>query len=156
MKTQEITGFNVVGVAVRTSNHDEMNPETAKISHLWQTFYSHVAPKLNENAKVYGVYTHYESDHQGFFDVIAGADTLAPDMLDTTEVINISIQSGKYLTFSATGKMPETVINLWQDVWQYFEKPDCSHVRAYTTDVEYYKTNHEEADNDIEILIAIK
>lgn len=160
MNIQNITGFDVTGISVRTCNQDEMNPDTAKIGTLWQTFFTQIAPKLTDDAKVYGVYTHYESDHTGMFDVIAGAeieiDTLTPNELKDNKatvenVSSINIQSGKYLVFSATGEMPNVVITLWQEVWQYFADANCPHERAYTTDFEYYKS-----DNEIDIYIAIK
>ncbi|EEY45345.1 bacterial transcription activator [Vibrio cholerae] len=55
------------------------------------------------------------------------------------------------MTFSATGEMPQVVIELWGDVWRYFGSESCPYKRAYTTDFEYYKSASE-----VEISIAIK
>ncbi len=76
MKTQKIDEFEVSGIVVRTTNENEMNPSTAKIANLWETFYINASPKLPEKAKIYGIYTNYESDCTGAFDVIASSDML--------------------------------------------------------------------------------
>ncbi|MCR9816756.1 GyrI-like domain-containing protein [Vibrio parahaemolyticus] len=123
MKISEINGFEVTGFVIRTTNAGEVNPSTAKIGELWAKFYSNAAPKLNEKSKVFGIYTNYESD----------------------------FTSGKYVTFAASGEMPQAVIDLWGKVWSYFSSENCLYKRAYTTDFEYYKSAHE-----VEIFIAVR
>lgn len=149
MEIQEIAGFKVTGFSVRTQNSDEMDPNTAKIGHLWEKFYSEAFAKLTPESNVYGVYTHYDSDFMGMFDVIACTNTPLLDELN--EVVKAEVEPGKYLTFSAQGEMPQAVINLWGDIWAYFDSSDCAHARAYTADFEYYKS-----ENEVEISIAIK
>ncbi len=149
MIVQYLTSFQVTGFSLRTKNADEMNPSTAKIGQLWEKFYTEAYPKLTSDSKVYGVYTHYESDATGAFDVIACADTLQPSMFN--DAIPLSIASGNYLKFSATGTLPQAVIELWEQVWHYFSASNCPHTRAYTTDFEYYKS-----DNEVEIFIALR
>ncbi len=149
MKTLEIDMVNVSGIAVRTTNENEMKPSTARIANLWQKFYADVMPKLPEGAKIYGVYTNYQSDYMGEFDVIACSDAFQPDQLPDS--IQTKIQSGKYLVFTAEGEMPQIVIDLWGKIWTYFQSDNCSYQRAYTTDFEYYKS-----ENEIEIYIALR
>ncbi|MCD8521137.1 MAG: GyrI-like domain-containing protein [Saccharospirillaceae bacterium] len=149
MNISEINGFEVTGFVIRTTNADEANPSTAKIGNLWSAFYANAAPKLEERSRVYGLYTHYESDFTGAFDVVACADTLSPEQLPNS--VKFIIPSGKYVTFSASGEMPNAVIDLWSEVWNYFGSENCPHERAYTTDFEYYKSA-----NEIEIFIAVK
>lgn len=149
MNISEINGFEVTGFVVRTTNADEMNPMTAKIGNLWEKFYLNAAPKLTDKSKVYGLYTNYESDFTGAFDVIACSDTLSAQLL--SESVKTKVSSGKYVTFSATGEMPQVVIDLWSEVWNYFASEHCPHERAYTTDFEYYKSA-----NSVEISIAVR
>lgn len=149
MHISEIDSFSVTGFVIRTTNADEVTPSTAKIGRLWARFYENAAPKLNEKSKVYGLYTNYESDFTGAFDVIVCSDTLSPEELANS--VKVTIDSGKYMTFYAAGAMPQVVINLWGDVWSYFGSKNCLHERAYTTDFEYYKS-----DNEVEIFISIK
>lgn len=149
MNISEMNGFDVAGFLIRTTNADEVNPSTAKIGNLWAKFYANAAPKLNEQSKVYGLYTNYESDFTGAFDVIACSDTLSPEILPDS--VKIHVAAGKYVTFAACGEMPQVVIALWGEVWRYFGSENCPHERAYTTDFEYYKSAHE-----VEISIAVK
>ena len=46
--------------------------------------------------------------------------------------------------------MPAAVINLWQEIWTYFDASDCLHKRAYSYDYERYLD-----DSSIEICIAL-
>lgn len=142
----------LLGINVRTTNANEMQSETAKIAGLWDTFWRIAAPKMSAQGAVYGVYTHYESDHTGAFDVIACADFLTPqDIPKEIPAVQTVLPAGKYLVFAATGEMPQTVINLWGEIWHYFSDNNCPHQRAYTTDFEHYKGAH-----DVEIHIAIQ
>ena len=149
MNICEMHGFDATGFIIRTTNANEVTPSTAKIGELWAKFYASATPKLNEKSKVFGVYTNYESDFTGAFDVIACSDTLSPDIL--LDSVKITVASGKYVTFSATGEMPQVVTDLWRDVWRYFNSESCPYKRAYTTDFEYYKSARE-----VEIYIAVK
>ncbi|NAW91001.1 MULTISPECIES: GyrI-like domain-containing protein [unclassified Vibrio] len=149
MNISEINAFDATGFVVRTTNTDETNPMTAKIGNLWEKFYLNAAPELTEKSKVYGLYTNYESDFTGSFDVIACSDTLSPHLL--SESVKANVSSGKYVTFSATGEVPQVVIDLWHEVWSYFAFENCPHERAYTTDFEYYKSA-----NYVEIYIAVR
>lgn len=149
MNTIEVDSFDVTGLVVRTTNAEEMNPSTEKIGALWEEFYKTASSKLSNNSQVYGLYTNYESDSTGAFDVVACSDTLSPEELEGS--VKFQISSGKYLKFSGKGEMPQVVIDLWGEVWEYFNSDSCLHTRAYTTDFEYYKNN-----NEVEISIAIK
>ncbi|WDE12744.1 GyrI-like domain-containing protein [Thalassomonas haliotis] len=148
MKTQYIEGFALAGFATRTKNTDEMDPAKAKIGNLWQQFYGGAGAALLPESKVYGVYSNYESDASGEFDVTAAADTLAGQGLPGTEAVRI--KAGNYLVFSGEGEMPDVVIALWGQIWQYFNESDCPHQRAYQSDFEYYKS-----ESQVEIYIGI-
>ena len=139
MKVEMLDSFTATGLAVRTTNKKEMDATTATIGVLWQQFSTQVVPKLSEESNVYGVYTNYDSDHTGEFDVIACSDDISTEQLP--ESTTVSINSGKYLSFSGEGEMPQVVIELWQQIWAYFMSPDCPHQRAFTTDFEHYTSD---------------
>lgn len=147
MYVTKIDEKKVTGIKVRTKNADEISPDTSKISGLWQRFYVDVAPQLRKDASVLGVYSNYESDFTGEFDVLAGSDILDSDIACDS----VTIQAGKYLVFEGKGSMPQVVIDTWSEVWSYFGSNEAEHIRAYTTDFELYKS-----DSDIQIFIAIK
>ena len=147
MTVQFLEQRSLNGLKVRTNNQDEMTEGKGKIGPLWQDFYQTIASELNENAQVFGVYTNYDTDHTGPFDVYAATSKpISKLVLD-----KVDIQAGNYLKFQKTGEMPQAVIDLWGEVWAYFSSRDCQHKRAYTTDFEFYK-----GTNEVEIAIAIK
>ena len=132
----EVQSKTVTGLQIHTKNADEMNPKTQKIAPLWGRFYSEMLPTLSEGATVYGVYHNYESDAQGEFDVLVGADKLEL----TEEMKSVEIQAGKYLMFPVKGELPQAIIETWTQVWAYFEDPSIDERRAYETDFELYKS----------------
>ncbi|KZN14893.1 GyrI-like domain-containing protein [Marinomonas sp. TW1] len=142
----QIDTIKVAGLSVRTTNAAEMKPATAKIGALWAKFYADLSPMLDPHSRVFGLYTHYESDHTGAFDVVACSDSLTGKNLEEHQ-----IQAGNYVKFIGTGDMPQAVIDLWGEVWDYFSADKCAHTRAFTTDFECYK-----GEREVEIYIAVK
>ncbi|CNH77112.1 GyrI-like domain-containing protein [Yersinia pekkanenii] len=127
----------VAGLTVRTKNSDEFNPETAKISGLWTTFLAgNIEDEITgrvPDSPVVAVYSNYESDMKGYYDVTAGVivDKGNPDYN------NVIIAAGKYLMFEAKGSMPSALIQAWGDVWRFFEKHQ-EIKRSYLSDFEQY------------------
>ncbi|ASQ47458.1 GyrI-like domain-containing protein [Legionella clemsonensis] len=131
-----IDGFTVTGFTVRTKNSDEFNPETAKIPNLWQQFYSS-NPTPNT---IFAVYSGYESDANGSYDVTVG--TLNNNQ--SVELSAVKINSGNYLVFQGKGPIPQTVIETWKRVWDYFTV-ETPYQRCFMTDFEEYKNSDEVA-----------
>ncbi len=126
--------FHVAGLTVRTTNHDESDRATARLGKLWGRFFDEETyastPHRSGDKRIFGVYSNYESDAQGAFDVTAGV-AVAPG------AGCVAIEAGEYLVFSARGPMPQLVIGAWQRIWQYFEAhPEI--VRRYRSDFEAY------------------
>ena len=150
MRTVSIEEKVIYGISVRTTNANEMNPETAKIGKTWQKFDNEVVVDYQNGERVYGVYFNYESDANGEFDVLAGCEK-CNNSLD-----NVILQKGKYLIFEAKAKAKDdnariqAVIETWGKVWQYFNNDKSEYKRAYKTDFEYYKNQ-----TDIDIYISI-
>ena len=124
----------IAGISARTTNAAEFNPVTGKIAGLWTRFFSKglfdSLPNKLPESPVYGVYSGYESDYMGAFDVTAGVAT-------SQSGSKLALQAGQYLVFSATGPMPQTVLQTWGVVWQYFQtNPGVQ--RSYATDFEAY------------------
>jgi len=141
----------IYGISVRTKNADEINPQTAKIGSLWQKFDSQVDVNYEGGERVYSVYSNYESDMNGSFDVLAGYDGLGDEKLK-----KLVIKTGKYLVFKEEASAAtdiarvEAVIKTWGSVWEYFLDENSEYKRAYTKDFEFYKDA-----THIEIYIAI-
>jgi len=140
---------NVTGVSVRTNNAFEMSAESGHIAALWHRFGRTIAPQLNQGSQVFGVYSNYESDHNGDFSVLAGSDQ--GHIVPEADFVSHIVPSGHYLMFTAKGALPDAIVKTWQQVWSYFQSSDCPYQRAYTTDFEFYK-----AKDSAELYIAVK
>ncbi|MFW5442697.1 MAG: GyrI-like domain-containing protein [Methylococcaceae bacterium] len=150
MDIVEIDEKAIFGISIRTTNANEMNPETAKIGKIWQKFDSEVDVDYQGGERVYGVYYNYELDANGEFDVLAGCEKVS-NSLD--EVV---IQKGKYLVFNGKAKTPDdnariqAVIETWSKVWEYFLNEGSEYKRAYKTDFEHYKNQ-----SDVDIYVSV-
>ncbi len=140
----------IYGIFTRTTNENEMNPETAKIGKIWQNFDNEVIVNYQDGERVYGVYFNYESDANGAFDVLAGCEK------ENNTLDKVVIQKGKYLIFEGKAKTLndnariQAVIEIWGKVWGYFGNESSEYKRAYKTDFEYYKNQ-----SDIDIYISV-
>ncbi|CAN7171228.1 GyrI-like domain-containing protein [Acidovorax sp. LjRoot129] len=141
--TVRIPAFSVAGIAVRTSNNDEMNPAIARLGGLWGRFFSESwerkLPSRGDDGRIYGVYSGYESNEHGAFDVTAGvavADAAAAQAVPGA--VRVDIEAGDYLVFTGQGDMPQMVIDTWVQIWHYFAaNPQVQ--RRFGTDFEAYE-----------------
>ncbi len=138
-----IEGFNIMGFSTRTQNRDESDGNTAKIPALWQRFYS--SELMPAGAPIFGVYSNYDTDEQGFYIVTAGVKTQRRQPQYTSS----EVQTGNYLVFQGKGPMPSAVIEAWTQVWQYFKETD-EYQRNFTSDFEEYT-----GPNEVAIYIGI-
>ncbi|MGP1682024.1 MAG: GyrI-like domain-containing protein [Giesbergeria sp.] len=137
---QHQDAFSVAGFATRTTNHAERDPQTALIAPLWGRFFAEnvmgQTPNRSTDLRNFGVYSGYESDAHGAYDVTLG--------VAVTQGATITIEAGDYLVFPADGPVPMSVISAWKCVWQYFEAhPEVQ--RRYRTDFEAYSSPTEAA-----------
>lgn len=139
-----------IGPSVITDNEAESKPASGKIQDLWIHLTNNVFGKTITADVVYGVYSDYESDHSGRYQILAGvearADEKCPEGL--TEVVS---EGGNYVVFKNSGTMPEVVVRTWQEIWEYFAADDCPHERAYTADYEEYPS-----ETEVVIYVGIK
>ncbi|MEY4588673.1 MAG: hypothetical protein RL497_749 [Pseudomonadota bacterium] len=143
-----VTEKTIFGLVARTNNENEMNPQRGKIAGLVKKFDASVSVNYRSGARVYSVYSEYETDASGNYSILVGTDKVESSAV---ALDSVKIQEGNYLVFSAQGQVPNIVFEAWAKIWKYFENENCPHVRAYTTDFEFYKSQ-----NEIEIHIAIE
>lgn len=125
---KKVERFIVTGFSVKTQNKDEFNENTAKIPCLWQKFHT---SELAHNASVFGVYSSYDSDANGYYTVTAGVETSNP------QLEHVIVQAGDYLVFQNKGLMPATVVETWVQVWKFFETHP-EYRRNFISDFEAY------------------
>jgi len=80
------------------------------------------------------VYSAYESDVSGSYQILVGREVRTPPHLSPPLQI-VSVPDGRYLVFHRSGPLPQVVIDGWQEVWEYFAGRDAP-ARAYTFDFE--------------------
>jgi len=153
MQTVDLPSFRVFGIQTRTRNADEENLKTARLPLLWHDVYTELVPQLPAEAPVYGVYAGYESDKDGEYTVTAGADQQPQKC--SLDLVEVTVPAGRYVVFTSKGKMPETVIRLWLDIWDYFSAPNAAFERAYTSDFDVYR-GREETAIDVRVYVAVK
>ena len=144
--------IRVAGLALRTDNASESRPATGKIPGLWEQFREHWFDRLGDLGAVgppLGLYSAYESDASGSFQILAGREIASNAAIEAPLQV-VSVPAGKYLMFQSSGSLPESVVRGWQEVWAYFARPDAP-ARAYTYDVEVYPSAE-----SVEIWIAIQ
>lgn len=149
--------FQIIGISTKTSNANELTAQ-AKIPQLWQDFYEkNIVDQLSklDNQNVYGLYSDYETDVNGNYAITIGVE--ASKMNDASpEWVIKTIPAAKYLVFTShKGKIPEIVIQTWQEIWAWFANSKVE--RTYTGDFELYDercANPQEAQ--VEVYIAIK
>ena len=127
----------IYGLKVHTSNEKEMNSKTAKIGTLWGEYFEKILPSLVQGTQVYGVYSNYESNALGEFDVLAGSE-VANNTLE-----KVTLKKGNYLSFKVRGGLPQAVIDTWGKIWYYFSNENCPHSRVFKTDYELYLSESE-------------
>lgn len=152
MSQQIIPAFNVIGIAVRTSN--ENGQSVKDIPALWQQFMQEAVMEKIPNKThhdIYCIYTEYEKDHTKPYTTIIGCrvstlDTIPPGMK------GIHFEAASYKKITAQGNIQEgLVFNEWVKIW------NADLPRAFTADYEVYgekAANPEDAV--VEIFIAIQ
>ncbi len=123
-----------------------MDPEKGKIAGLWQDFWTICNKAGQQPTVVYGIYSDYASDQHGEFDVTAAVTGDFPHV----EQREVKIPTGNYLRFVKNGPCPETVIALWQEVWDFFVQNETPE-RTYLFDLEEYT-----GPESVAIFIGIK
>lgn len=152
----QIPAFSVTGLAVRTRNSEEMNPAIARLGGLWNRFFSQSWERKlpacgGDDDRLFGVYSGYESNEHGAFDVTAGVAAAVPDLAQAVPgAACVDIEAGDYLVFTGEGEMPKMVIDTWVRIWHYFaDNPQMQ--RRFGTDFEAY-----EGPDKVAIHIGVK
>jgi predicted transcriptional regulator YdeE len=152
--------LNLIGLTVRTNNRDEMNIETSKIAGMLSQYTSENVSDLFKGRinprMMYAAYTEYESDEHGEYTYFIGEAVTSLEEQDSSQFKSLIIPPSTYQKFTPTpGKMPDIVINAWQDIWAMNET-DFEGKRQYITDFEIYDNQPHNLDKmAVDIYIGI-
>ncbi len=152
MNTQQTDAFNIIGIAIRTTNE---NGQSAKdIPVLWSKFMSggvmeKIPNKINNT--LYCVYTAYEKDHTKPYTTILGCRVAHLDQIPN-EMTGIKIEAGNYICYPVNGNLLKgAVFEAWVNIW------NMPIERMYTADFEVYGEKAQNpANGEMEIFIAVK
>lgn len=151
MNNTVIPSFNVIGIAVRTTNE---NGQSAKdIGNLWAKFMTeNIADKIPNKAdtSLYCIYTDYEKDFTKPYTALIGYKV--ENLNEIPEgLTGMSIPGAEYAKFTAKGKdMQKMVGDAWYTIWNTVLP------RKYTADFEVYseKAYHPEAA-EVDIYVSV-
>jgi predicted transcriptional regulator YdeE len=133
--------ITLVGITIRTNNHNEIDPMTGKILGCIQRyFHGNLAQQIAERSNpgtTYCAYTAYESDHRGdytyFIGEAVGKLGALPEGFES-----LVIPAQTYAKFTnGPGAMPEVVRKPWFAIWE-MSADDLGGERSYHTDFELY------------------
>ena len=152
MDTQKITSFNIIGIAVRTTNE---NSQAAKdIPALWNKFMSEnmlqQIPNKVDNT-IYCMYTEYEKDHTKPYTTLLGCKVENLENIPTG-MTGKTVEDGNYIKQTVKGNLMQGVIaNAWIKIW------NANFPRLYTADFEVYGEKAQNPENaEVDIFIAVK
>lgn len=150
METVNENSIIVAGISAKVTNPDSGSLE---IGQLWQAFFDQdISDKVTDkiNGCIYSVYHSYEGDNTKPYTITIG------HRLKNTENIPegidcITIPAQNYQIFTASGKIPQSIIDTWQRVW------NSNIERTYTFDFERYDERAQDPEDAIvDIYIAVK
>ena len=148
MEIVELPAKRFVGLKTRATNDPDGSAVGQSIQDMWTQFWNdhHSIVK----GMVYGVYSNYEKDHTGAYDVYAAIEA-EPGSELPSGLSEISSSSGRYLKFHNQGTMPKVVQDTWQEIWDYFDQDGAPHERAFGVDFEEYPS-----DKEVSVYISLK
>lgn len=152
MSTQKIQKFNVIGIAVRTTNENEQ--AATDIPALWGKFMAEgIAEKIPNKTdhSFYCIYTDYEKDHTRPYTTILGCRVENLDIIPDG-MVGKTFETAIYEKYVAKGNMLQGLVyNEWIKIW------NAGLSRTFTADFEVYgeKAQNPE-DAEVDIFIGIK
>jgi predicted transcriptional regulator YdeE len=149
--TIEIEEFKVIGISVRTTNQNRQSQND--IGNLWGKFIEQnlIGKIPNKNSlDIYCIYTNYESDFNGLYTAILGCKVNSFDNIPEG-FISWTIPKTKYQVYKSTGKLPDSVLKTWTNIWQ----SDTG--RKYVADFDVYGQKSQNTENaEVDTYVSIK
>ena len=119
MQTVIIEPFNLIGIAVRTTNED--GKASNDIGALWQTFLADdlvnkIPNKMDH--EIISLYTDYEGDHTQPYTAILGCKVTSLDNIPE-QMIGKTFEGGTYVKTTAKGDLTQgLIVNHWTKIFE--------------------------------------
>jgi predicted transcriptional regulator YdeE len=150
-ETKELPQFYIIGISVRTSNQNGQSQKD--IGELWADFMNgKVADKIPNKVSndIYCVYTDYENDYKGAYTTILGCKVKSLDSIPGG-LMGKSISAEKYHVFTSTGKLPDCIVETWEEIWK------SATDRKYIADFDVYGDKAQNTTNaEVETFVSVK
>ena len=154
MKKDSVTlnDIKLVGISVRTSLQNEMNPATAKIAPTVGKFLAEqYGEQISHRVKpgvLYACYTDYEDEYRAGYTYFIGEEVSTFSNLPAG-ASTLMIPAGNYTRFTTEkGVMPLVLISAWQNIWLMGES-GLGGKRRYNVDFEIYDERAKDPQNTV-------
>ncbi|NRB10512.1 MAG: GyrI-like domain-containing protein [Rickettsiaceae bacterium] len=150
----------IVGLNTNTG-YEELSNGSTKIADLINNYYGSNIEKDIANRKTpgitYSVYSDYTSNYLGNYQYHYGEEVSNSSKV-STNLHKVIIPTGKYIKFTTEpGKIPNVIIQAWQEIWQLEETNNLGGIRLYNSDFELYDQRSMDPNNAVvDIYIGIK
>ncbi|SFB49831.1 Predicted transcriptional regulator YdeE, contains AraC-type DNA-binding domain [Cohnella sp. OV330] len=159
VRIEERPSFLLAGISTVTTNAAELSG-AGKIGKLYERFYANrIEAQLGAHILspgLYGCYFNYEQGHLGTYEVMVGVHVgESMPIIHVESVKTFVVPAAKYAVFvTERGPVIEAVQRTWGEIWQWSQQP--GNERIFTGDFEYYGSNVDPDDGQVEIYIAIR
>ncbi len=144
-----VSPFTVMGFTARTTNKEELSG-VSRIGELWQRLMTGgQGPVAGDDESIFSVYTNYESDENGAYDVILGKRATQEQLPGNELRKAVHIPGGDYVVFPAANATADGIKAAWQDVYRYFATA-TDFRRAYSADFEKHSAE------GVQLFIAVQ
>ena len=152
MKKVTIESFQVIGIAIRTTN--EKAKSANEIGELWNKFISENSIEKIPNkidSTIYSIYTNYEGDHTQPYTTLLGCKVNSLDEIPEG-MVGMSFNGGNYVQIPTKGDITKGYIyEEWLKIWK------MNLNRSYTADFEVYGEKAQNPTNaEVDIFVAVK
>jgi predicted transcriptional regulator YdeE len=156
--TKEIKEFQVMGIAVRTSNAKEMTTG-GEIPKQWQEFFQEgILSKIPHkvDSTIYAVYADYANCRDGEYTFLIGAKVNHASDVPDGMVVK-TVPGGQFaIITSEKGPVERVVPQAWQRIWQLEKDAQLGGKSACRADFEVYdERSHNPRDAQVDIYIGL-
>ncbi|MDF2682212.1 MAG: yobU [Brevibacillus sp.] len=146
----------IAGIGIRTTNQQQ-SEGNGSIGELWQRYYMEGiqdrTPDRLDPDVVLGVYSEYESDEKGAYNLLIGA-AVQPGSDVPQGLTVLSIPAGTYAVFTTRrGPLVEVVVEAWSHVWEWSHQ--SGNKRTFTADFERYDGQNCADPNNAQVQLYI-
>jgi len=153
MSIVEEKGFKILGISMVTTTDHEVSH--AAFEEIWDRFFKDdIMNKVPNKVEptVYSIYDQYKETAPGVYDFRVTIGCKSTNDTDTDDLTLAEVKAGQYQQFPVKGKMPDAIIQKWEDIWK--EGPAIR--RQFDTDYEAYgPKSYDKENGEMDIFLSV-